>query len=432
MRLSLLLLTAGLVSNTALAVKLPEFFDRPVQETDVKVSFMNVHSGPGRGFPIFNIAEKGEKVEILRAHTDWFQIRTQRGISGWAYKNDLLPALNRNDSDFGYAEASQQDYESRKLEFGLASGEMAGNSLFSARAAYRLNNYFSPEFAFSNVAGDFSTSTMYVVQFLYHPFRFGAFEPHFILGAGQIATEPRAGLIGTRDSRSSITTYGLGLNYYWTDRFILRADWQSNNIYASAEQTEMEQQWTIGLSYFLGSGTRSLFEDAFNQQLDVDDFELSAYTGLYNLQDFGSSPMLGAKLAYHLSEDVFVEGAYAQAQIDDSQFREVGLPLFPDDGEDTLSYYNITLGINLLPGEILLSDTRSLTTQVYLLGGAGMTRIVDQQFFTSVVGMGMRIMPWQKWALHIDARDHIFESDILGEKKTTHNLEWQFGVSYFL
>lgn len=432
MKLSQLILLSALFSESAFSFQLPEFLEHPVQETDVKIAYMNIYAGPGRGFPIFYIAEKGEKVEIIRAHTDWFEIKTQRGVSGWAYKDDLLPALKRKDADFGYEEVKQDDYQTRKLEFGLAGGELVGNSLFSARAAYRLNDFFSSEIALSNAAGDFSTSTIYALQLLYHPFKFGQFEPHFILGAGQMATEPKAGLIGTKNSRSSMTTFGLGVNYYWTDRFIVRADWQNNNVYASPVQTDSDQQWTIGLSYFLGSGTRSLFEDAFNQQLDVDDFELSAFTGLYNLEDFGSSPELGLKLAYHLSEDVFVEGTYAQARIDDSQFRDVGLPLFPGSGTENLSYYDITLGVNILPGEIVLSDNRSITTQVYLVGGAGMTRIVDQQFFTSVFGMGVRILPWQKWALHMDARDHIFDSDILGKKKTTHNLEWQFGVSYFL
>ncbi|HET8708511.1 MAG TPA: SH3 domain-containing protein, partial [Pseudomonadales bacterium] len=223
-----LLLLSALVSPTALSFQLPEFLEHPVQETDVKIAYMNIYAGPGRGFPIFYIAEKGEKVEIIRAHTEWFEVKTQRGVTGWAFKDELLPALKRKDADFGYEEIKQEDYQTRTLEFGLAGGEIVGNSLFAARVAYRMNDFFSSEAALSNAAGDFSTSTIYAFQLLYHPFRFGQFEPHFILGAGQMATEPKAGLIGTKSSHSGMTTYGLGVDYYWADRFIIRADWQNN------------------------------------------------------------------------------------------------------------------------------------------------------------------------------------------------------------
>lgn len=431
MNLSKLLLLSSLYASTAFSFQLPEFLEHPVQKTDVKVAYMNIYSGPGRGFPIFYVAEKGDEVEIIRAHTEWFQVKTPRGVVGWAYKDELLPSLQKKDSDFEDA-VKEEDYETRKLELGLAGGSLSGNSLFTAHAAWRVNDFFSTELALSNAAGDFSTSNIYALQLLYHPFKFGHFEPHFILGAGQFAVQPKAGLVGTKDSHSAMTTYGLGLDYYWSDRFIMRADWQNMSVYSSAVQTDSDQQWSIGISYFLGSDTRSLFENAFNQHLDVDDFELSTFVGLYNLEDFGSSPEYGFKLAYHISEDVFIEGTLAQARIDDAQFRDVGLPLFPADGKDALDYYDIGLGVNILPGEIVFSNNKSVTTQVYLIGGAGMTRIVDQEYFTTMFGMGVRIMPWQKWALHMDARDHIFDSDILGGKKTTHNLDWQFGVSYFL
>jgi hypothetical protein len=33
--------------------------------------------------------------------------------------------------------------------------------------------------------------------------------------------------------------------------------------------------------------------------------------------------------------------------------------------------------------------------------------------------------------VHADVRDHLFDSDLLGEKKTTHNIEAHVGLTVF-
>ncbi|MGI9329960.1 MAG: SH3 domain-containing protein, partial [Gammaproteobacteria bacterium] len=34
--------------------------------------YVDVHSGPGGGYPIFHVVERGEEVEVLKRRTDWF------------------------------------------------------------------------------------------------------------------------------------------------------------------------------------------------------------------------------------------------------------------------------------------------------------------------------------------------------------------------
>jgi hypothetical protein len=49
------------------------------------------------------------------------------------------------------------------------------------------------------------------------------------------------------------------------------------------------------------------------------DFEIGLYGGTYATQNFGSSFVGGVRLGYHISEDIFVQGAYA----DQGQRREL-------------------------------------------------------------------------------------------------------------
>ena len=46
--------------------------------------YLELHTGPGRGYPVTQVVERGEWVEILKRRTDWFKIRTSQGKEGWA------------------------------------------------------------------------------------------------------------------------------------------------------------------------------------------------------------------------------------------------------------------------------------------------------------------------------------------------------------
>ena len=89
------------------------------------------------------------------------------------------------------------------------------------------------------------------------------------------------------------------------------------------------------------------------------DFEIGAFIGTYATQNFGASMVAGARLGYAITEDFFVEGVYAQTQVSDAAFRQV-LPggVFPEKTEK-LSYYNLSVGYNVLPGEIFFGGKRA-------------------------------------------------------------------------
>src|SRR5690606_1373914 len=44
--------------------------------------------------------------------------------------------------------------------------------------------------------------------------------------------------------------------------------------------------------------------------LDSENFELGVYFGLLTVEDFGSNEVTGFTLAYHVTEDFFLEAAY--------------------------------------------------------------------------------------------------------------------------
>jgi len=158
------------------------------------------------------------------------------------------------------------------------------------------------------------------------------------------------------------------------------------------------------------------------------DFEAGAFVGTYATENFGASPVFGLRLGYHLTEDFFVEGAFASTKVSDESFRQV-LPggVFPDQ-EETLSYYNLSAGYNLLPGEVFFGRRQARASAFYLIAGIGSTKFFEQKRQTVNLGFGLKVLLGDRAALRVDVRDHIFSLDLLGKRQSTQNLEVTAGV----
>ncbi len=161
------------------------------------------------------------------------------------------------------------------------------------------------------------------------------------------------------------------------------------------------------------------------------DFALGAFVGTYATQNFGASLVYGVRLGYAITEDFFVEGAYAQTNVSDETFRQI-LPggVFGKEKEK-LSYYNLAAGYNVLPGEVFIGANRALASAFYLLGGLGSTNFNDQQRQTIVLGVGARVFMKDSFAFQVDMRDYIFSLDLLGKSQSTQNLELTAGFSFY-
>ena len=166
--------------------------------------------------------------------------------------------------------------------------------------------------------------------------------------------------------------------------------------------------------------------------IDTEDFEIGAYVGLLSTEDFGANMVVGVRAAYHITEYFFAEAAYGMSDTTETSYERLsgGAQLLtPEDRK--LTYYNISLGYNLFPGEAFLGDGLAFNTSLYVIGGAGITKFAGDNLFTVNFGVGYRLLATDWLAVHFDVRDHIFDIDLLGVKKTAHNLETHGGITVF-
>ena len=55
-------------------------------------------------------------------------------------------------------------------------------------------------------------------------------------------------------------------------------------------------------------------------KIDTEDIEIGAYVGLMSIEDFGTNTVVGARLAYHITERLFFEATYGQTTAEETSF----------------------------------------------------------------------------------------------------------------
>jgi outer membrane beta-barrel protein len=171
--------------------------------------------------------------------------------------------------------------------------------------------------------------------------------------------------------------------------------------------------------------------DINEANIDSENFEFGLLVGVISIEDFSSSMVVGARAAYHVNEDFFVEATYGQADAGETSFEVLsgGAPFLTDE-ERNFRYYNVSLGYNL-NGETFFTDNLVFNSATYLTLGAGSTEFGGDERFTLTLGAGYRLLLTDFFALHLNVKDHLFNSELIGAEKTTHNIEYGLGATFF-
>ena len=62
---------------------------RQLLEVVVTAPFLEMHCGPGRGFPVVYVVGRDEVVTVLYSRTEWYKVRAAHGQEGWARRAEL-------------------------------------------------------------------------------------------------------------------------------------------------------------------------------------------------------------------------------------------------------------------------------------------------------------------------------------------------------
>ena len=212
--------------------------------------YIELRSGPGRGYPIFHVAERGEEIEVLKRRTDWFKIRVPRGEEGWVNEEQLSRTFQRNGEPADIPGYSLADYAERRWELGVLYGDFGGANVVSTYGAFSMTENLSVELWLSDVLGRFSNSQLVNANIVHMLFPEWRISPFFTLGTGMIRTEPKGTIVATEDRTDNLAHAGVGVRAYLTRRLLFRAEYKTYVVFTSRDDNEEVSEWKAGFSFF--------------------------------------------------------------------------------------------------------------------------------------------------------------------------------------
>jgi hypothetical protein len=212
--------------------------------------YLEMHTGPGRGYPIFHVVDRGENVSIIMQRTDWYLVRDEQGDEGWVDREQMELTLKPDGSEVDFKRATIEDFTNAKWELGLLAGDFGGANIVSLYGGYSLNPYVSVEVWGSQILGNFSNGWMGSVNVVHEAFPEWRISPFFTLGAGVIHIKPKSTIVQGEDRTDQIGHVGAGFRIYATRRFVLRAEYKSYVVFTSRDDNEEVEEWKVGFAFF--------------------------------------------------------------------------------------------------------------------------------------------------------------------------------------
>ncbi len=220
------------------------------QRVQIADPYIELRTGPGRGYPVFYVVERDEWIEIIKRKTDWFKVRNEKGKQGWVSRTQLETTLTEGGHTKSFRDVLVDDFIRRRFEFGIAGGAFDYEPIVKARVGYRFTRNLGVELAVGQVSGRFSSSLLYHANLVSLPFPNWRVSPFFTVGVGGFKNQARQTLVDRQQRHSLTTNAGLGLRVYITQNFIARFDFKNYVVLVDDNQDEEFQEFTLGMSFF--------------------------------------------------------------------------------------------------------------------------------------------------------------------------------------
>lgn len=211
--------------------------------------YLELHTGPGRGYPVIYVVEKGETIGIVSRRTSWYLVVDKQGKSGWVKRENLARTLVDTGIPVALPETRHSDFLQHRARLGFTLGWQESAEQVAAMAGFRLSRHLGIEAEIGQLFSDTSDGQQYSASLILEPTDRWAFTPFLSLGYGRQELELKSKLPGNRPVKDDFRSIGVGVNWYIGFNFVLRGEYRTLDIF-SDNQTVSNDLWRIGFSSF--------------------------------------------------------------------------------------------------------------------------------------------------------------------------------------
>lgn len=236
----------------ALSLDLFDFGDAQperIVRLEVVEPYIDMHTGPGRGYPVFHVVEQGEELEILKRKTNWYKVRSADGKTGWTRAAQLARTLKPTGVPVDLPEVGHGDYLASSWRVGFTAGQLESADSFSVTAGYRLISWAGVEVEAGKIFGRSVTSDYYGANLIVEPMPHWVATPFISVGAGEFSFDVRQKVLVDDVGSADYTSFGAGVNYYIGRNFMMRGEYRWYSISTDDDRVDLNA-WRIGLNTF--------------------------------------------------------------------------------------------------------------------------------------------------------------------------------------
>lgn len=212
--------------------------------------FIDMHTGPGRGYPIFHVLERNEAITLIKSKNNWIKALTDDGIEGWIHRRNMDNTIGVNGEEVQLGIPDRDDYGSRRWEIGVGAGQFDEVPSLGVHGGYRFSNNLMFELQFTQATGTQSKNELFLYGLVHQPFPAWRFSPYFTLATGTITTTARSRAVQLSDDEDEVFLVGTGAYYYLSNRFMLKLELNQYTSLPSEDFNTEINEIKMGISSF--------------------------------------------------------------------------------------------------------------------------------------------------------------------------------------
>lgn len=211
--------------------------------------FLEIHTGPGRSYPVFYIAEKGEEILLIKRRTDWFKVRLLRGQVGWVHRHEIDLTIRGSGYLKSWGDSIYDDYVENHLALGWGWGTFEKDNVLYVRINYLLNEVLSVEGNVGFASGDLGETNLYLGGLVMTPWKGSWFSLNGTLGGGLIETSPASLLVNVEKDSFPAAYAGVGFSAPLFRRLSIRGDFRNMTLFIDPKQIQEIQEYSLGVIF---------------------------------------------------------------------------------------------------------------------------------------------------------------------------------------
>lgn len=217
----------------------------PSERVQVSAPYLDLRTGPGRGFPIKQVVPRGQSVDVLLRQNDWFRIRTDDGRLGWAHR-DQLHAISMAAAAPSHR-AAVAGWLHERVELGANWGRLESSGQLRFHAALRTSDALAIEASLGRAQGALSGAEVRLLNLTAEPWHDARVSPIFAIGFGRLRNVPNNDPAAPASAR--LLDAALGLRWRFAEYYSLRTDYRILTGYVGSNRIVEFREATLGLAF---------------------------------------------------------------------------------------------------------------------------------------------------------------------------------------